>query len=236
MTFRSLRLTVWALLAGIMACTSAAHAGKWSGAYFGGSAGGGWGSLRGTILNPTAEQLSNDGGGLHGGGHLGVQSQFGHIVVGAEIELRGGNMSETSPSIIAPGLRYRTDVDWLLTLTGKLGYAWDRWLIYGRAGFASANVKVSGIAGPPTNADFGNTQRHSGFLIGAGIDYKFRPGIIIGLAYDYITLSEESVNATSNNGQPATLGEVGADIHTLTARMSILLGEEQMPTPMQPLK
>ncbi len=227
---------MWSLLAGVVACTSAANAGQWSGAYFGGSVGGGWASLRGSILNPTIEPLSNDGSGLIGGGHVGVQSQFGHIVVGAEIGLRGGDMSETAPSLVAPGLRYRTDVNWLLTLTGKLGYAWDQWLVYGRAGFASANVKVSGIAGPPTNADFGSSQRHSGFLVGAGVDYKLSPGIIIGLAYDYITLNEEIVTATSNNGQPATLSEVGADIHTLTARLSILLGQEQMRVPMQPLK
>ena len=236
MSLRFLRIALAAGLASLAWPVSQAGAGKWSGAYFGGSVGGGWASLRGTILNPTQEPLSNDEGGLIGGGHLGVQSQYGQIVVGAEIGLRGGDMSDARPSAVAPGLRYRTDVSWLLTLTGKLGYAWDNWLLYGRAGFASADVKVSGIAGPPTNADFGNSQRHSGFVIGAGLDYQLQPGIVFGIAYDYISLTEENLSATSNNNQPATISEVGADIHILTARMNILLNEDQMPLPQPPLK
>ena len=74
------------------------------------------------------------------------------------------------------GATFNTDVDWISTLTGRVGLAFDRWLVYGKGGVAWANDSYTtnfytlpghrrgdatrGSAGPPAPASNTPSRRN----------------------------------------------------------------------------
>ena len=64
-----------------------------------------------------------------------------------------------------------TNLRWLGTDRARLGYVWDRLLVYGTAGVAYGNVR-----GTLANADFfvsiGDNTR-AGFIFGGGVEWSF---------------------------------------------------------------
>jgi outer membrane immunogenic protein len=116
----------------------------WTGLYVGGHVG--WGSadrtfgqtnLSGNIVNPGFVQNPN---GIIGGGQIGFNQQTGNFVWGLEIDISGASLRETTtaPVVFAPPLTetFNVSIDWTASLTARLGYAWDRWLVYGKGGAA----------------------------------------------------------------------------------------------------
>lgn len=94
---------------------------NWSGFYFGGH--GGWGLAGGAF---------SDGAVV--GGHVGVNWQYGHFVVGFE---GGGSWADWG------------SIDSVETALGRGGYAFDRVLVYGAGGLAVEDFKalVGWVAG-----------------------------------------------------------------------------------------
>ena len=114
---------------------------NWTGFYIGGNVGGGWngtGTL-GDTLGSTFTVPANNVRFL-GGGQVGVNYEFwGGVVVGAEamfdwVPNTNNTISATSPGGATASVTINNR--WLTTATGKLGYAWDRVLLYGKAGGA----------------------------------------------------------------------------------------------------
>jgi len=68
-------------------------------------------------------------------------------------------------------------LDWVSTLAAKFGYAFDRWLVYGKAGgawaHASANISSSIIIPGIGGIGGGGTidQTVSGWMLGVGTEY-----------------------------------------------------------------
>lgn len=80
-------------------------------------------------------------------------------------------------------------LDGLGTVRGKLGYAFDRLLVYGTAGLATGNVRIDSNTGQMGHALF--DARHGevriGYVAGGGIEYAFSQRLstkIEGLYYD----------------------------------------------------
>src|SRR5207249_638484 len=114
-----------------------------------------------------------DGGAA--GGHVGYNSQlFGNWVWGMEASLDWSNIKGSSanqfPGLIAPGSSYNTKLAWFGTVTSRLGYAWDNWLVYGRFGTAAGEVRTRLSNGVTTFAT-GENKDHLGWTIGAGVEY-----------------------------------------------------------------
>jgi len=149
---------------------------NWSGFYVGGHLGVGWA----------------DGGssGFLGGGQVGFNYQFNpQWVLGIEADIAGTtikdrvNASFVFPS--APGFPpmvattgASASLDWVSTFAAKFGYAFDRWLIYGKAGgawaHASANISSSSIIIPGIGGIGGGgtiDQTVSGWMLGVGTEY-----------------------------------------------------------------
>ncbi len=128
---------------------------SWTGAYGGVHLGGGWGNAEITenlpnilgILPPSISS-GHDIDGMLGGVHVGVNRQYGNVVVGAEFRLSGGDISGSSGdclglTTVAAGIatvECDTSVNWMASAMAKLGYAWDRFLVYGNVGWAVAGV------------------------------------------------------------------------------------------------
>ena len=118
--------------------------------------------------------------GFSGGGQIGYNWQLtpgSGVVIGVEADAQyldfGRNRNNAFVSgAVAPGY-YLTDprglssLDFFGTVRGRLGYAFDRTLVYGTGGFAygsgSADRSFGGFAG--------NDSFRTGYAVGGGIEY-----------------------------------------------------------------
>ncbi|MEL6059335.1 MULTISPECIES: outer membrane protein [unclassified Methylobacterium] len=126
---------------------------------------------------PAALPLPQDG--FTGGGQLGYNYQFtpgSGFVVGAEADANYTDLNRTRGGVGQRGgiSTYRQAGDFLGTVRGRVGYAFDRVLVYGTGGFAYASVKdratFQAPQGDPTF--FGSRARvDTGYAVGGGIEY-----------------------------------------------------------------
>src|SRR6516162_2304182 len=112
----------------------------WTGFYGGGHLGVGW---------------SVGASGFLGGGQAGYNYQINQWVLGVEGEFSGtGIQDNVNATFVFPGAiattPAETSLDWVSTLAPRFGYAFDRWLVYGKVGGAwghsSANLSASVIS------------------------------------------------------------------------------------------
>jgi outer membrane immunogenic protein len=202
----------------------------WSGAYVGFNAGGVWADVDRRF--PTPFQTTGPAGGLGpappgglagfttsssegiAGFHAGAQWQWGAWVLGAEAALSGcwNECRSQSGLLSPPGITANTfgehKITNLFTAGGKLGYAWDRWMIYASGGWASANLKstycnaVSGICGPSVTAQ-GGASRNDGWYAGGGLDFMVHKGalvdVLLGVEYQHFDVGSETAFCNAPN-------------------------------------
>src|SRR5215218_3598898 len=123
----------------------------WSGAYIGFNAGGVWNEVNrsfkvGGAVNPNFG--TNDSDGIFGF-HAGAQWQWGAWVLGVEAALSGcfsecrATSGVVPPPGIAPNTFFQHKITNLFTVGPRLGYAWDRFMIFATGGYASADLKTA---------------------------------------------------------------------------------------------
>lgn len=216
---------------------------NWSGLYFGAHTGFGWNdvelteNLSVTIggVQPPGFPLrsSHDGDGWLGGVHLGGMKQFGAIVIGAEVSLSGANIEGSGGNCLGittliAGLNSTCDtsVNWLTTVLGRLGYAHDRVLVYGTAGWAVAGVdhrlSLNIPLGPGIGLNWSQQDVADGFAYGAGFEFAITKDIIVGMQYLHANLDSRGEGLLL--GGLITTGTRDLDLDTLTARLSFKWG------------
>ena len=103
-----------------------------------------------------------------------------------------------------PSWRSNTDIDWLGTVTGRLGYAWDRVLVYAKGGFAWADEDhfqhFTPAGGVLTEVSRINNT-HTGWIVGAGVEVALWDNWTGKVEYNFIDLGSE--NLTLLNVAPA---------------------------------
>lgn len=135
----------------------------WGGVYVGLNGGYGWGSSDWT--GSVATGSLNPGGGLFGG-TIGFNIQNGGFVYGLEGDVAGSwirsNTSTGTGFCSFPGCQIQTS--WFATARARVGYAFDRALVYVTAGGAFGDVQMStgGLTATSTNA---------GWTAGLGVEY-----------------------------------------------------------------
>jgi outer membrane immunogenic protein len=123
---------------------------NWTGFYIGGNLGAGFSNgnfsdtLGSTFTNSTNTTFL-------GGGQVGVNYEFwGGLVIGAEAMFdwapnQNNTFTATLPAAAGGGTATASiNNRWLTTATGKLGYAWDRVLLYGKGGGAWVGQSIPG--------------------------------------------------------------------------------------------
>jgi len=183
---------------------------SWTGFYLGLYGGGGWGrhaySNTGGLNN-----TYNSSGGLIGG-LAGYNWQFDNpVVIGVE-----GDLAWASIKGDDGGLGGSTDSSqyrWLGSVRGRLGYAFDRWLVFGTGGWAVANIRHTSTFGVGDSFD---TTRN-GWTAGAGIEYAFTPNWTARADYRYFDFGSYSRAAPPNGVFPYS---VGNKLQTLTVGVS----------------
>ncbi|MRR18227.1 MAG: porin family protein [Deltaproteobacteria bacterium] len=163
---------------------------SWTGFYFGfqGS------YLKGTsdwAPEGTALRLKNDTEGGMGGFYIGYLYQTPvKIVVGVEAETNYGRLSNSS-ACPNPSYSCHTEVNWIGSLRGRLGYALGRFMPYVAIGWAYAGADTY-VTYLPTGDDFGSSNSYLGFTPGAGLEFAVTNNFLIRGEYAYYDFGRRS--------------------------------------------
>ena len=149
---------------------------SWTGCYAGIAGGGAWGTSNHTAESGpfTGQTITGDfniSGGLVGG-TIGCNYQAGNWVFGVEDDLSWVDKKGSGHDLAPFNLNAvsTTREKWLDTARGRLGFTWDRTLIYATGGLAvdGASVNICGLAGCVSDS-----RTVTGWTAGAGLEYAF---------------------------------------------------------------
>ena len=172
---------------------------SWTGFYLGANLGAGWqnGNLADSfgVFNFNA----NNNATFVGGGQVGANYEFGgNWVVGIEGDFDWFANNNNSVTVTGPfGTTFEGSNNgrWLTTLTGRLGYAYDRVLFYGKGGGAwvgSNNFTVTNVT-TGASASFSNNNTTTGWTAGGGVEWAFTNNWTARIEYDYVGLDNETL-------------------------------------------
>ncbi len=170
----------------------------WTGFYVGVEGGLDFIKTRGsftTTLQTTGSYSTNKTAGLLGG-LVGYNYQIGQLVVGLEGNLDAVLGGKKSSTFLDSGLNLitaSTRTTYAGDIRGRLGYAFDRALLFidGGVAFGDAKTSLTGAPGLGLTAVSLNT-RNVGYTLGAGIDYAFTNEWIGRAEYRYSNFGSKS--------------------------------------------
>jgi opacity protein-like surface antigen len=178
----------------------------WSGVYFGVSSGYQWSDIPVHFTDFGTKFTSNHDDALVGA-HLGLQHQFGVIVVGVE-----GGWSSTfrinkEDEVACPNITLQCSarLNDIFTLGARAGWAAGRWMPYVTGGYANAgfdmNVRTLPNAFGATTLTETAHGRTGGWFIGGGVEWAVSPGWTAGVEYRHY---EFDSSRRENDYNPAT--------------------------------
>jgi outer membrane immunogenic protein len=137
---------------------------------------------------------SFDTDGFYLAASAGFDYQFSNnVVLGGFVTAPVASFADGSTPV---GVGFNAEVQWAAVAGVRLGYAMDRFLPYVLAGVvvgegegvSTTNVKAS--------------QTHTGFTVGAGLDYRIDENWTVGAYYAYTDMSDETYQFVA----PARIG------------------------------
>jgi len=199
---------------------------SWTGLYLGGHVGGVWANVDYTHINnstpPVVEGFSQNDSAVSGGIHGGGMYQWGNVVLGIEGTYSWFDLSATSVSRLSENRSDAFSSQNMATVVGRVGWAWDRWLVYGQGGWATAKTGFRRIQ-TDTGFTIDKTSGwDDGWTIGTGVAYAIYNNIILGLEYDFarINIGDRSVlPAPGFGGCCGTTANAHSDINQFIARL-----------------
>ena len=173
------------------------------------------------LFDPLGTRSGNAFGSLYGGFQIGYDYMFpSRIVLGIEADVSFPNFLEDGvASTRATAQSTVTDkIDALGTLCGRLGYVFDRWLVYGTGGFAWSLARFLESPGL-TNGQDQVLRTRTGWAAGIGAEVAFAPNWTARVEYLYADLG--SATAAFPSG---TRYQSEFDIHTLQLGLNYRFG------------
>jgi outer membrane immunogenic protein len=192
----------------------------WSGAYVGFNIGGVWADVERhypnlPLVNIPPHTFNSKNNDVIYGFHAGAQWQWGQWILGVEAAYSAGFKEMTGTVSISPpepftNLSAYNKINNLFTVGPRLGFAVDRWMVYGTGGYAVGQIHgqyscnptgLQVLPGGPCNF-FGlegtNVTGHSwnhGWFAGGGVEYMVHKGplvdVIFGAEYQHFDLQEK---------------------------------------------
>jgi outer membrane immunogenic protein len=139
----------------------------WTGFYVGLEAGDQFGRSSTGIVTGAGAQPSYFPNGFVGGGFAGYNYQISQFVVGVEGNVDGSTYRGSGVDTVTGAVRStREDVDG--SIRGRVGYAWNRILIFGTGGAAIASIRNTTTLGGAID-QFDTTR--VGWTAGGGLEY-----------------------------------------------------------------
>jgi opacity protein-like surface antigen len=191
----------------------APHAGdpyNWSGVYIGGDGGYSLASSNGTLTTAAGAALAPYAYNVTGpfsGVFLGGNYQINRLVAGMEGDWQRSNLignNETQSPIGAAGafpngpFTISTTIKDSGSIRGRLGVAFDRFLLFGTGGWAWGNPSMSYalLGSAPFVSNGGNSF---GWTAGAGVDYAFTNDVFGQIEYRYTNLGTPALMNVATN-------------------------------------
>jgi len=176
---------------------------NWTGFYLGINGGYGWGSSdwSGGVVGGSSPN------GWLVGGTVGYnwQAPGSPFVFGLEGDLGWADFRDSfTNATCVTGCE--TKLNWLGTARGRLGYAWDRFMVYGTGGaaFGEVETNVAGLAGA--------SDTNVGWTAGAGIEGAIGANWTAKVEYLYVDLGNVSCGVTACGGAVATSGDFTTNV------------------------
>ena len=170
----------------------------------------------GTSLLSGLDRVGLGGGIAPGGIVVGVEADVEYTALGRSNEYVGA-FQVTS--------LYHQRLDYIGTVRGRLGYAFDRVLIYGTGGFAFGETQFgqSIVAGNANNLPIWSGNRsamQTGYAVGGGVEYAIETAGLLNLFHTgsvtvrgeflHYDLGTRSVNLVGGAGRPFTFTDTYA--------------------------
>src|SRR4051812_9967347 len=179
---------------------------NWTGFYAGGHVGGAFADNRWSDPFPSARTGTNFNSAGFGdtvysngplaGGQAGFNWQIGPWVLGlqgawSKTDLRGENTCYSGVG----GLNCQNIINSVGTVTGRLGYAWDRVLIYAEGGGARARIDYALLGDTAfQNRGYGVTRIAPwGWVVGGGLEYAITDRWTTTVDYQHVDLGTNAV-------------------------------------------
>ena len=199
---------------------------NWTGLYFGGHIGYGFANTEGVTTAgngvpggaPATESASLHGKDLPRGGQIGINYELpNRVVIGAEADFSWSTFTSKQKAVstesptLANGSwpQAETDYafDWMATLRARIGYAYDRFLIYGTGGLAflnqdqertqylsNGNASAANPVGRYTEEWFKESASavHMGWTVGTGAEYALTSNWSVRTEYQFADFGQET--------------------------------------------
>jgi outer membrane immunogenic protein len=211
---------------------------NWTGFYVGGHVG--WGavgenqtaisSTAGIIIIPPGTVINTDSSSFLGGGQIGYNQQTGNWVFGAEGDFSWTNAKASATiagTLVANSFRTQNaNTDWYATLTGRIGYAWDNWLLYVKGGAAWMNVNYNNnVTVVPTIFNFpGSTDTRLGWTIGVGIEQALWNNWSWKLEYNYMDFGTRRYAFLDTTGTITTMFDINTKVNAVKVGLNYRWG------------
>ncbi len=191
----------------------------WTGIYVGGQIGYAWGTSNTNLGDNFGDytSFSTNNSGVIGGAHVGYNLQLSQFVIGLEGDVDGSSLSKTvyGDPLIGAYTAFPTFVPTTISgnlgvqgsIRGRVGYAWDRILIYATGGVAFGGF--NGSISTPFGYDSTSTTR-VGWTVGGGLEYAVTNNWSIRAEYRYTNFGTSNVYASNSYGNLPGLIAVGA--------------------------
>ena len=202
----------------------------WTGFYVGGHFGYGDAGF-GPGTNPLPEQgviLPHSATGLSGGYQLGYNRQLANrVVLGIEADATFTGPTD-GPALARSPVPFNTTIDYVGTVRGRIGYAFDRFMPYVTGGVAwgHTHINVNDADGVSPLFPVGHYQ--AGWTAGLGLEYAVSGNWTAKAEYEYVDLSRKTYDLSGFG-----LGSVNVDprIHLFKLGLNYQFGD----TPWMPV-
>lgn len=216
---------------------------NWSGCYIGGYVGGAWNAenvqvydINGYNGGPPNNYWSYDtDSSFIGGGTVGCNWQpvGSPWVFGLEGEIGAMDINGSAADPFSPNfdtVAFATFGDWYGMITGRIGYAWDRVLVYVKGGAAFLTTDLSVVdacvagacGGGLVNAATSNDL--TTWTIGGGLEYAFNWNWSLKAEYMYIGLDDATSCGIANDGLSYCWSHDLEGIHTAKIGLNYRFG------------
>lgn len=163
---------------------------NWGGIYVGVNGGYAFGNSEWSPPGTVGTGNFDLNGGL-AGATIGINFQTGEFVFGLEgdgdwTNIKGSTTNTTT--CFGVSCTFQTSNEWLSTFRARVGYAFDRVLLYGTAGGAAGDVK-SQLTNPVGAFSASSSSTEFGWAAGAGVEFALTENITAKAEYLFVDLA-----------------------------------------------
>src|SRR5713226_1392721 len=161
---------------------------NWTGCYIGGHVGGLWARKDWTLAppDPAFALGSHDANSWLGGVQAGCDYQFnGGWVIGIQGDYAWTDANGSNIDAVVDLTTNSSRIRSLATVTGRVGYAWDRFLGYVKGGGAWERDDYTWFVTAAPAVAIGASENRGGWTVGIGGEYAFTDWLTGFIEYDY---------------------------------------------------